>query len=80
MALDGNVFELGHIFLSINSECNRSNSKLVLCKYIYISLKILPNVLIFAGIEFIFFMVASMVLCFGFVQEAAENSESFSYH
>lgn len=34
----------------------------------------LLNVLIFAGIEFIFFMVANMILYFGFVQETVENS------
>lgn len=34
----------------------------------------LLNVLIFAGIEFIFFMVANMILYFGFVQETDENA------
>lgn len=37
--------------------------------YLFSSLKMISNVLIFAGTECIFFMVASMILCLGFVQE-----------
>lgn len=37
----------------------------------------LPKVLIFARIGLIFFMVASMILRFGFVQETVEYSGLF---
>lgn len=45
--------------------------------YLFSSLKIFPNVLIFAGIELILFIVSSMILCFGFVQETVESSGLF---